>query len=307
MIRRRLLRSLCLGVALSVGALQTSAQQVTLRWKYEEGTELVYRMSTHTESELPMDAGTSVSEQTQTMRWSVLAVAPNGDATLRITTERVQINMKSPMLNLAYDSETDEVPDEPQAKIFSTLVGTSYRIVIGPEGTVKSVEGMDQVREAMLEAMGPEMAGMVDAMVGQMFDDETMASMMQQVVQNFPERAGLGDTWERSSSFPNPMLGTMSTTQHFTLERIEERTGKMVAVISYSGEIQIGDVGDSQLAGMMQLNNAATIGTMEIDVDRGLLLKSTGTTTMEITIAPPGGQEMVIGTISTVTMDLLED
>ena len=45
---------------------------------------------------------------------------------------------------------------------------------------------------------------------------------------------------------------------------------------------------------------------MEFDVDRGLLLKTTGTTTMEMTIAA-GGQEMVIEAITTVTMELVED
>ncbi len=306
MIRRRLLLAfaLCLAAALSACARQGSAH--TLRWKYEEGTEFVYRMNNHTETELPMDQGISVIEQAQTMRWSVLEVAPNGDATLRITTERVQINMESPMLNLAYDSETDEVPDIPQAKIFSAMVGTSYTIVIGPEGTVKSLEGMDQAREAMLEAMGPDMAGMADAMIGQMLNDETMTSVMQQGIQTFPERAiGPGDTWDTSLSFPFPMLGTMSASLDFTLERIEERDGGTVAVISNSGEIQIGDAGDSQLAGMMQFGNSAVIGTMEFDVDRGLLLNNTSTTTMEMTVAA-GGQKMVIGTITTLTMELVE-
>lgn len=308
MIRRRLLLAfaLSLAAALSACARQGSAQQVTLRWKYEEGTELAYRVSSHNETELPMDQGISVFEQAQTMRWSVLEVAPNGDATLRITTERVQMNMESPMLNLAYDSETDEVPDNPQAKIFSAMVGKSYTIVIGPEGTVKSLEGMDQVREAVLEAMGPDMAGMADAMIGQMLNDETMTSVMQQGIQTFPERAmGPGDTWDTSFSFPFPMLGTMSASLDFTLERIEERDGGTVAVISNSGEIQIGNAGDSQLAGMMEFGNSAVIGTMEFDVDRGLLLNSTSTTTMEVTVAA-GGQEMVIGIITTLTMELVE-
>ena len=57
---------------------------------------------------------------------------------------------------------------------------------------------------------------------------------------------------------------------------------------------------------MMQFSNAAIIGTMEFDVDRGLLLKTTGTSTMEMTIAA-GGQEMVIEAITTVTMELVED
>lgn len=308
MIRLRLLlaSALCLAVALTACARQGSAQQVTLRWGYEEGTEFVYRMNNYTQTELSPDQGISVFEQALTMRWSVLEVAPNGDATVRITTERVQINMESPMLNLTYDSETDEVPDNPQAKIFSAMVGTSYTIVIGPEGTVKSLEGMDQLREAVLEAMGSEMAGIADTMIGQMFNDETMTSMMQGSIQTFPERAiGPGDTWSTSSSFPIPMLGTMRASLDFTLERIEERDGGTVAVISNIGEIQIGDAGDSQLAGMMQLGKSAIIGTMEFDVDRGLLLENTVTTTMEMTVAA-GGQEMVIGTITTLTMELIE-
>ena len=118
MIRRRMLPACALGlaVALSASALQASAQQVTLHWQFDTGTELVYRNTSHVETELPLGQGTSVTDQVQTIRWSVLDVAPNGDATVRITTDRVQISMESPMLNLTYDSETDEVPDDPHRR-----------------------------------------------------------------------------------------------------------------------------------------------------------------------------------------------
>lgn len=178
------LRSLsaALGVWLTASLLappvSVSAQQVTLRWKYVAGSELVYRLVNHQEVTMPMMGGNTVSEQTQTMRWSVREVAPNGDATITVTTEHVQVEMSGPTGNVSYDSRTDEAPTVPAAQMFAAMAGLSYTMVIGSQGTVKSVQGMDQLIDEMMGALPPEAMALGQGMLGELFSEESITKMM---------------------------------------------------------------------------------------------------------------------------------
>lgn len=306
------LRSLsaALGVWLTASLLappvSVSAQQVTLRWKYVAGSELVYRLVNHQEVTMPMMGGNTVSEQTQTMRWSVREVAPNGDATITVTTEHVQVEMSGPTGNVSYDSRTDEAPTVPAAQMFAAMAGLSYTMVIGSQGTVKSVQGMDQLIDEMMGALPPEAMALGQGMLGELFSEESITKMMQQSIQVFPqEPVGPGDSWQRSFSMSNPMIGGVTMNLTFTVDGIEDRDGGTVAVISSTGDMVVGEGAGGQFSGMIEMGDAEIRSKMNFDVDRGLILFSTTTSNMEMTISAPG-QQMTVGTVTTDTLELIE-
>lgn len=68
-------------------ALPAAAQTIEPRWKLAAGTELVYRQSVQSETELPQGMGTSTMNMESAQRWSVLDVDGDGNATVRLTTE----------------------------------------------------------------------------------------------------------------------------------------------------------------------------------------------------------------------------
>lgn len=307
------LRSLsaALGVWLTTSLLappvSVSAQQVTLRWKYVAGSELVYRLVNTQEVTMPMMGGNTVSEQRQTMRMSVSEVAPNGDATVTITTEHVQVEMSGLTGNVSYDSRTDEAPTVPEAQMFAAMAGLSYTMVIGPEGTVKSVQGVDQLIDEMMGALPPDAMALGQGMLGEMFSEEFITNRMQQSIQIFPqEPVGPGDSWQHSFRMPIPMFGGVTRNLTFTVDSIEERDGGTVAVISSTGDIVVGEGGASgRFPGMMEMGDAEITGTMNFDVDRGLTLSSTTTSNMEMTLST-AGQQMTVGTVTTTTLELID-
>lgn len=308
MTLRRL--SAALGVWLTASLLappvSVSAQQVTLRWKYVAGSELVYRLVNHQEVTMPMMGGNTVSEQTQTMRWSVREVAPNGDATITVTTEHVQVEMSGPTGNVSYDSRTDEAPTVPAAQMFAAMAGLSYTMVIGPQGTVKSVQGMDQLIDEIMGALPPEAMALGQGMLGEMFSEESITNMMQQSIQVFPqEPVGPGDSWQRSFSMSNPMIGGVTMNLTFTVDGIEAQDGGTVAVISSTGDMVVGEGAGGQFSGMIEMGDTEITSTMNFDVDRGLTLSSTTTSKMEMTFSAAGPQ-MTVGTVMTSTLELME-
>ena len=308
MTLRRL--SAALGVWLTASLLappvSVSAQQVTLRWKYVAGSELVYRLVNHQEVTMPMMGGNTVSEQTQTMRWSVREVAPNGDATITVTTEHVQVEMSGPTGNVSYDSRTDEAPTVPAAQMFAAMAGLSYTMVIGSQGTVKSVQGMDQLIDEIMGALPPEAMALGQGMLGEMFSEESITNMMQQSIQVFPqEPVGPGDSWQRSFSMSNPMIGGVTMNLTFTVDGIEAQDGGTVAVISSTGDMVVGEGAGGQFSGMIEMGDTEITSTMNFDVDRGLILFSTTTSNMEMTFSAAGPQ-MTVGTVMTSTLELME-
>lgn len=304
-----------LAVAALLVAATSGSHQTTLRWRFEAGQEHVYRMSIVSETDMPGGQGTVVSEQVQTLRWEVIDVSDAGDATVRMTTERVQMKMSSPMANLDVDSASQEPSTDPMAKVLTAMVGTSYTVVFGPGGEVKDVQGIDEMRAAIRGTLPPETATMLDQLLDSTLSDESIRSMIQQGFQPFPEGSvGPGDSWEVSATMSLPMMGTMTTSMTLTFDHIERRNGSSIAVIHSIGTIATSpdqqaagpDASMTSLAAMMEMGDAETIGTMEWDIDRGLLLKNTTSTTMEMTMSM-SGRQMVLGIIVNMTLELVQD
>jgi Family of unknown function (DUF6263) len=296
--------SAAIGVWLTASLLApptpVSAQQVTLRWKYVAGSELVYRSVNRQKTPNPLSGGNAVNEQTQTMRWSVGEVAPNGDATVTVTTEHVQVEMSGPTGNVSYDSRTDEAPTAPEAQIFAAMAGLSYTMVIGPDGTLKSVQGMDQVIDRIMGALPAEVSALGQGILGEIFSEESLTNSIQQSIQVLPqEPVGPGGSWQRSFSGQVPVIGVATTNLTFTVDGIEERDGRTVAVISSTGDMVIGEGAIGQFAGMFEIGDAQITGTMDFDVDRGLVLSSTRNAEMTLSIA---GQQMTTETVMTQTL-----
>lgn len=287
----------------------SGSRQMTLRWSLESGQDLVYRATLTSETEMPGGQGMILSENIQTIRWEVTDVSAAGDATVRMTTERVQMKMSSPMANVEADSASEEPTTDPTAAMMTAMAGTSYTLVVSPSGEIKDLRGLDEMRAAVRAAAPPGTAAMLDQMLESNLGDESIRSMFQQSFQSFPDRPlDPGDSWDVSVTMPLPLVGTMTTSMTLTLDRIEDRDGSSIAVIHNRGTIVTSPDGQAEgpLAGMMEMGDAATTGTIEWDIDRGVLLKNTTSTTMEMTMST-SGQPIVMGVVTDMTMELVED
>lgn len=292
-------------VAAALGAQPAAAQKVTLRWKYQAGSEMVYRVKNHQDVFVSV-GGAMSSDQTQTMRWKVTDVAPNGDATVSMTTERLQIESQGMGQNVKYDSDSGEAPTDPQAKMAAAMASVGYTMVISPDGSVKSIQGLDQVREKMLAALPPEQVAMAQSMGGELFSEETLTRMAQQNVQLFPDApVGPGDTWERSFTVSVPVLGSMTTNTTYTLGGTEQQDGRTIATISTSGTMSMGGDSTSAMPMTVNLGDTKLDGSIDFDTDRGVTVSSTMSTNMQMTV-DAGGQQMTMTMSGTMSTELVE-
>jgi hypothetical protein len=294
-------------VALVAAPAAQAGQQVELRWRFEPGASLHYRTTMNNETEMPNNMGVMVMEQIMDNRWEVLDVSAEGDATVRVSAERVRMRIQGPTGNMDIDSDGDTSAD-PTGGMLSAMAGTTYTLVFDATGQVKEVRGVEEMREKLAAATGQASNPVASQALEQLASEDGIKNMMQQGFAAWPQDpVGPGDSWDAGFDMTMPMLGTMvyDTTQ--TFDRLEERDGRSIAIISTSGTIRVTPDNSSgnPAAGMMELGDAIVVGEMEWDVAGGRLLKTTQDTTMTISITA-GGQQMSMSTSSHMVLELVE-
>ena len=280
-----------------------SAQEIMLKWGLQEGSQVVMQMTNRMEMSMPGGFSSQVMDQTVRMRQTVQSVDLSGDATLMVTTEHMRMEGIGPAGNQLYDSDTGDIPTDPSILGAAAMVGQSYSMVVGPDGTVKSVQGIEELVEAMRASSPPEAAPMLD----EMFNADILIEIAQQGIQILPtDPVSPGDSWQTSSTMPNPLLGEVTNNLTFVLDQVEERDGKTVALLSSTGEI-VADAPDG-LAGLpMEMDvDAEMTGSLIFELDRGLILSSITTNKMTMTMSGPDGASMTMPMTTVTSLELVE-
>ena len=280
-----------------------SAQEIMLKWGFQEGSQVVMQMTNRMEMSMPGGFSTQVMDQTVRMRQTVQSVDLSGDATLMVTTEHMRMEGIGPAGNQLYDSDTGDIPTDPAILGAAAMVGQSYSMVVQPDGTVKSVQGIEELVEAMRTSFPPEVAPMLD----EMFSADILIEIAQQGMQILPtDPISPGDSWQTSFTMPNPLLGEVTTNLTFGLDQVEERDGKTVALLSSTGEI-VADAPDGLEGLPMEMDvDAEMTGSLIFELDRGLVLSSITTNEMTMTMSGPDGASMTMPMTTVTSLELVE-
>ena len=295
--RNALTALLCASLTVTgIGA--AAAQSIELRWKLEPGTELVYRVSVETETELPQGMGTVTMRMETTQRWSVQEVDGDGNAVVRATTGRVRMSMSGPMGTMSVDSADETGSGSPLDGI-SAMAGTSYSVVMDPRGALVGMSGIDE----MLEELRAQIANpAVHATLDQMVSEEALRAQWEQGVGALPaEAVSVGSTWDNTFRWPIPQAGSMTVVTSHEVESIDEG----LVVIGVSGTMSLADGAAASSPIPVRFGDATIMGTSRFDAGRGLLLGSEATTAIEMSMAM-GGREAGITMASTMTLELVE-
>lgn len=280
-----------------------SAQEIMLKWGFQEGSQVVMQMTNRMEMSMPGGFSTQVMDQTVRMRQTVQSVDLSGDATLMVTTEHMRMEGIGPAGNQLYDSDTGDIPSDPAILGAAAMVGQSYSMVVGPDGTVKSVQGIEELVEAMRTSFPPEVAPMLD----EMFSADILIEIAQQGMQILPtDPISPGDSWQTSFTMPNPLLGEVTNNLTFVLDQVGERDGKTIALLSSTGEI-VADAPDGLEGLPMEMDvDAEMTGSLIFELDRGLVLSSITTNEMTMTMSGPNGASMTMPMTTVTSLELVE-
>lgn len=257
------MKRLLLIVVASIAGIAAAAAQVTLAFNPDKGATYLYTMEMDQNilqklmgQEIPMG-------QKLTTLYNMDVIDKTHDQIhLRFTYRDFYYELANSMMSIKYDSREPEdstatASDMGISQIYKSMIGKELDVVMGTDGTVHTVTGMEAIIEGMQESVSGNAAGssFVDAMKLS-YNDEAMRSTFEQQFKMYPaEPVREGESWQATQDVNAGGLG-MSIASTYTLRFVD----KGIAMVDVVSKIS---TPDSTLAGTQQ-------GQFSIDVRTGL-------------------------------------
>ncbi|MFG0325933.1 MAG: DUF6263 family protein [Phycisphaerales bacterium JB037] len=291
------------GVSLAFGVAQ--AEPVKLKWKFEKGQNLNYRMTMDQAQKISGGGLPGEIEMTQKtvtdMNYKVQSVAEDGTAQLVVTTTAVKFNMANPMMgmNIAYDSTAGDEPTMETAGV-AAMVGTSYTVWVDESGKVSKVEGIDEMMAKVLENTDPMTAQMLEGM----FNEETLTSQTEASFRVVPgEEVDTGDTWSVTTEQPMPSLGKLSIRSTYEYNGMGSEKGHDGAIIGFNATPSFQAEPGAPMR--MSLNSGDVKGKVVFSPTLGQIVHMASKTSMNMGLSGQGMNMTMAMTINT-TLELLD-
>ncbi len=295
-------------------------QDVTLVYKWTKGETLRYRIDQSTDttmSGLPggMPDVTLNQVANQTFKMTVDDLTADGVATLTQVFESMRMDLTTPAGKISVDSAAPNAnagpPEQIAQKIFSAMVGESFKVVLASSGKVEKLEGFTRVLDKIMANMPADPA--TTAAFQQLragLSDDQMNAMFSQGFPQFPAKPiKPGETWSTSLIIPNPAVGGMITTIDYTLASSDAQTARLTGKIKIEKDPK-GPAAPGVMGMKTDLGDANGDGEVVFDVTKGRLRTATTRMTMPMTmsgVAPDGTPvSMKMSAKSTVKIELVE-
>lgn len=186
---------------------------------------------------------------------------------VQVTYQEVTYIISSPMMKMGYDSKNPvEKPsdiDQMLSKMFDKMIGQSFMMVVAPDGSVKSITGMDAIGESMVGAIASDgqMIAQLGAQMKQQFNDEAMKTTFEQSFKIYPADAvRVGNSWNIENTMSVNNMNTGVTTK-YTLKSVSRN----VANVAVESDIEM-----NPSEGMEGKLSGKQTGTINVDTRTGL-------------------------------------
>lgn len=181
----------------------SAAAATQLQWKLAKGK--MYYQRTVIEQQITQTVMGQEQKIEQSIgighKLQVLDVDPQGNMRIQYTYLWSKLKQINPMVQIDYDS-SQKSPVPAGAEGFAALVGQSYTVKMTPQGKILDVNGVEQLRDAVLKKLPPGM----DATVGMnpvagYIDKESLKQMTEAGTAIYPDKpVNPGDSWNKEYS-----------------------------------------------------------------------------------------------------------
>lgn len=195
----------------------------------------------------------------------------NGDGqekNIEVTYKRIFMKSKGMGNQMEMDSEDADTTKE---NSFRGLKDATFNMVMMPNGTLKSVTGVEQMVNTMVERMKADslMKIKIKASLNQQFNAEGMKHTLESSLKIYPDQpVKVGDSWTVDTKMQLTM--PVETITKYTLTEVKDDIAflKINGTLLSKGSFQsMGNKIDTDLSG-------TNVGDAELDIKTGLILKS---------------------------------
>jgi len=210
------------------------------------------------------------------MEYRVTGIDGDGNASVRLTYKSAVLKSQSRLGSAAatkteYDSTSPPKVIPAVARPLAALIGQTVSIKLGPDGSVRAMQGMEALMTKMLNKFAPAERKIVEPMLKQQFSEASMKEMYQPGMTSYPSHAvGIGDAWNQKITLTKGFPLTMSNTMTLRERRAGLAFIDIISTITFNQPAAGMAVGEARvhydLKGQQQ-------GTMEIDEATGMVVR----------------------------------
>lgn len=178
----------------------------------------------------------------------------------------VLFEQKIDSIRYRYDG-TEKISAAATADLIGKLQGAVFRITLGPDRTVKKIEGYDEHLKKIAQTNPPDV---VDRFKTQVQEADLKAACEEGFAFLPEEPLKVGDEWSRKIKMSFAPFGKLETTLQYTVKSIKDN--RVTITVSHKGSDFT-----SQVAGMIPKSDFTLdtrSGTMVFDAQNGRLLSS---------------------------------
>lgn len=261
---------------------------VSLRYRWRAGDILRYRIVQRTESVMSNIPGypdlVLNQEQASDTTMRVRSVEPDGTARIDWSFDGVRAVVEQPGAGrMVFDSASPDTatdPSDPMTGAMRALVGRTIHLEIAPDGAVRSMGGVDAMREAVRAEIAGTPAETMRPNMKAFLSDDALRDQFEQAFRQLPEDAVCtGQTWHRAERRYFPLAGTVEAETEWEFEGIEPNAGagaplaKVASSSTVTLSTMLGDTLRSVYGKPMLSGSAVGGGSAWLDPQSGRLVR----------------------------------
>jgi hypothetical protein len=250
-----------------------------------------------------------ITATTMTAALSIGAPDNDGVRKASLIYRRIAYGVTSGIVSARYDSDDANTASGPLASRMKPLVDVKISFETTADGNVQNVTGLEEVWDAMAKK-NAAMATMAEQMKKE-FGGEQLKQMMGSGLAGYlpADPVAVGDAWRSSVKMTAPTVGAVSMDGNCKLASIEKAAGGRQALIDIDSRGTLDKpvekkVGQTVMTFQkMDLHQA---GQVAFDLERNMIsaAKTTGESSLEMTMSTPDGRKVNVSSKQTAVTDL---
>jgi hypothetical protein len=250
--------------------------------------------------------GRNYTRLEMTFAQEIQSVDNKGDAVAKITVKELKyssIIKDSP----PFEFDSSKPQEDPNYQL-NKLIGQSYIIKIAPTGEVTEVIDRKEAETSVRKATSPPRIAL-RLLGSNAIKDRHGTLVLPDVNQN---QLHIGDNWSKTKDFSFGMMGSESYEKIYTLNKIENRDNRQIALIGMNA-IPSSETSKEQVADLFKSSDSTKTynGELELDLTAGKVKKYLEKLKSEWVIAFPSAeketQEPAVLTMSDIRFYSLEE
>lgn len=285
---------------------------VELRYRWRTGDVLRYRIVQRTESvmaDIPGHPDLIVNqEQDSDTTMRVRLVEPDGTAHIDWSFDSVRAVVDQPGTGqMVFDSRQPASGDEdPMTEAMRALTARTISLVLAPDGSVRSMAGVDAMREAVRARIAGTAAETMRPNMKAFLSDDALRDQFEQAFRQLPEEPVCsGQTWEREERRYFPLAGSVEARTEWKFQGMHQldaegpHLAKVASASSVTLSTMLGEAARSVYGRPMLAGSAIGGGAAWLDPESGRLVRLESSMAAPLTVT----RRLKSGENATVSID----